>query len=64
MIDGLVKPAAVIASQANKVGAVGGKLRPGSGSEAFMKAAKTTVHLPLSDRTMAFGAAGKCVDGC
>ena len=38
VINELVKPASVIASHANEVGTVGGKVRPGSKTEAFVKA--------------------------
>jgi hypothetical protein len=54
----------VIASHANEVGTVGGKVRPGSKTETFMKAAKVPVHIPLSGKTMEFDAAGKCTAGC
>lgn len=64
VINELVKPAAVIASHANEVGTVGGKLRPGSKTEAFIKAVKAQVHVPLSGRTMEFDANGKCKAGC
>ena len=64
VINELVKPASVIASHANEVATVGGKLRPGSKTEAFIKYAKVPVHLPLSGRTMEFDAAGKCTAGC
>jgi len=64
VINELVKPAAVIASHANEVGTVGGKARPGSKTEAFVKASKVPVHLPLSGKTMEFDAAGKCTAGC
>jgi len=64
VINELVKPAAVIASHANEVGTVGGKVRPGSKTEAFVKASKVPVHLPLSGKTMEFDAAGKCTAGC
>ncbi|MBA3031567.1 MAG: MBL fold metallo-hydrolase [Gammaproteobacteria bacterium] len=64
VINELVKPAAVIASHANEVGTIGGKLRPGSKTEAFMKAVKVPVHIPLSGKTMEFDAAGKCTAGC
>jgi L-ascorbate metabolism protein UlaG (beta-lactamase superfamily) len=36
VINDLVKPASVIPSHANEVGTVGGKVRPGSKTEAFM----------------------------
>jgi L-ascorbate metabolism protein UlaG (beta-lactamase superfamily) len=64
VIDELVKPASVIPSHANEVATVGGKVRPGSKTEAFVKAAKVPVHVPLSGKTMAFDAAGKCTAGC
>lgn len=64
VINDLVKPNAVIASHANEVGTKGGKVVPGSRTEAFMKAAKVPVHVPLSGRTMEFDGNGKCVAGC
>jgi L-ascorbate metabolism protein UlaG (beta-lactamase superfamily) len=64
VINELVKPASVIASHANEVGTVGGKVRPGSKTETFMKAVKVPVHIPLSGKTMEFDAAGKCTAGC
>ena len=64
VINELVRPAEVIASHANEVGTVGGKVRAGSKTEAFMKASKVAVHVPLSGKTMDFDAGGKCVGGC
>ncbi len=64
VINDLVKPNAVIASHANEVGTVGGKVRAGSKTEAFIKASKVPVHVPLSGKTMEFDAAGKCMAGC
>lgn len=64
MINRLVKPASVIASHANEVGTVGGKVRPGSKTEAFLKAVKVPAYVPLSGRVMEFNAAGKCMAGC
>jgi len=64
VINELVKPASVIASHANEVGTVGGKVRAGSKTEAFVKAVKIPVHIPLSGKTMEFDAAGKCTAGC
>jgi len=55
-----VKPASVIPSHANEVGTVDGKVRAGSKTEAFVKAAHMPVLVPLSGRTMEFDAAGKC----
>ena len=64
VVNELVKPASVIASHANEVGTVEGKVRPGSRTEAFVKAAKMPVHIPLSVKTMEFDASGKCTAGC
>ena len=64
VINELVKPASVIASHANEVGTVNGKVRAGSKTEAFVKAAKVPVHIPLSGKTMEFDSAGKCTAGC
>lgn len=64
VINKLVKPASVIASHANEVGTVNGKVRAGSKTETFMKAVHVPVHVPLSGRTMEFDAAGKCTAGC
>jgi len=64
VMNDLVKPASVIASHANEVATMGGKVRPGSRTERFMKAVKVPVHVPLSGRTMEFDAGGKCVAGC
>ncbi|MFO1304488.1 MAG: MBL fold metallo-hydrolase [Burkholderiales bacterium] len=64
VINELVKPAAVIASHANEVGTVNGKVRPGSKTEAFQKAVKVPVHVPLSGKTMEFDANAKCTAGC
>ena len=64
VINELVKPNAVIASHANEVGTVNGKVRSGSKTEAFVKASKVPVHVPLSGKTMEFDANGKCTAGC
>jgi L-ascorbate metabolism protein UlaG (beta-lactamase superfamily) len=64
VINELVKPAAVIASHANEVGTIKGKVRAGSKTEAFIKAVKVPVHVPLSGKTMEFDASGKCTAGC
>jgi len=64
VINDLVQPNSVIASHANEVATKGGKLIPGTKTEAFMKAVKVPVHVPLSGKTMEFGGSGKCVSGC
>jgi L-ascorbate metabolism protein UlaG (beta-lactamase superfamily) len=64
VINDLVKPASVIPSHANEVGTVDGKVRAGSKTEAFMKAVKVPVHIPLSGKSMEFDGAGKCTAGC
>lgn len=64
VMNELVKPNSVIASHANEVGTVDGKVRTGSKTEAFINAVKVPVYIPLSGRVMAFDAAGKCTAGC
>jgi L-ascorbate metabolism protein UlaG (beta-lactamase superfamily) len=64
VINDLVKPTSVIASHANEVATAGGKVRPGSKTETFVKAVKVPVHIPLSGKAMEFDAAGKCTAGC
>ena len=64
VVNELVKPASVIASHANEAGTEGGKVRAGSKTEAFIKAAKMPVHVPLSGKTMEYDAGGKCTAGC
>jgi L-ascorbate metabolism protein UlaG (beta-lactamase superfamily) len=64
VINELVKPASTIASHANEAATAGGKVRPGSKTEAFIKATKVPVHVPLSGRTMQFDAIGRCTEGC
>jgi L-ascorbate metabolism protein UlaG (beta-lactamase superfamily) len=64
VINELVRPAEVIASHANEAGTVDGKVRPGSKTEAFIRAVRVPVHVPLSGRTMQFDAGGRCTAGC
>lgn len=64
VINELVKPASVIPSHANEPATAGGKVKPGTRTEAFIKATRVPVHVPLSGRTMEFDAGGKCVGGC
>ena len=64
VINELVKPKAVIPSHANEMATKGGKVIIGTKTEAFIKATKVPVHLPLSGRTMEFDRSGKCVSGC
>ncbi len=64
VINELVKPNVVIPSHVNEVATKGGKVIPGSKTEAFIKAVKVPIHLPLSGKTMSFDNAGKCVAGC
>ena len=64
VIDELVRPTAVIASHANEAATEGGKVVAGTKTEAFVEATETTVHLPLSGRTMRFDAEGNCTGGC
>jgi len=64
VMNDLVKPVSVIVSHANEVGTVEGKVRPGSKTEAFLKAAKMPAYVPLSGKVMEFDAGGKCAAGC
>lgn len=64
VVNRLVKPKSVIASHANEVATENGKVLPGTKTAQFMKASKMPVHVPLSGKTMAFDAKGKCVAGC
>jgi L-ascorbate metabolism protein UlaG (beta-lactamase superfamily) len=64
VINELVKPAAVIASHANEEATVGGRVKDGSKTAAFIAATGVPVYPSLSGRTMTFSAAGSCVSGC
>lgn len=64
IVNELVRPNAVIASHANEVATIDGKVVPNSKTAAFIKAAKMPVHVPLSGKTMAFDGSGRCVAGC
>lgn len=64
VMNELVKPVSVIASHANEVGTIDGKVRTGSKTEAFIKLARMPVHVPLSGKTMEFDEKGKCTAGC
>src|SRR4051812_7374524 len=64
VINDLVKPASVIPSHANEVGTVQGKVKPGTKTEAFLKAVKVKAYVPLSGKTMEFDGGGHCTAGC
>lgn len=64
VMNDLVQPVSVIASHANEVGTKDGKVIPGSKTDAFRKAVKVPVYVPLSGKTMEFDSGGKCVAGC
>jgi L-ascorbate metabolism protein UlaG (beta-lactamase superfamily) len=64
IVNEMVRPNSVIASHANELATVGGKLSPNSKTAAFTKSAKMPVHVPLSGRTMEFDGSGRCVAGC
>ena len=54
----------LIASHANEIGTIGGKVRAGSKTEAFLKAVKwAQVHVPLSGKTMEFDAGAEVHHG-
>ncbi|NJM32189.1 MAG: MBL fold metallo-hydrolase, partial [Limnobacter sp.] len=64
VVNTLVKPRGVIASHANEAATENGKVRKGTRTAQFIKAAKISVYVPLSGNAMAFDARGKCVSGC
>lgn len=64
VINELVRPASVILTHANEPVTEGGKLRTASRTAAFIKQLKPPAHLAISERTMEFDGAGKCVVGC
>ena len=55
---------AVIVTHVNEQATDGGKVRPSTRTDAFIKAVKAPVHLPLSGRTMEFDGTARCVAGC
>ena len=65
-VNELIKPKSVIPTHANEVSTEGGKVKPGSKAEKFMKLVSKSipVYLPLSGRTMEFDGDAKCVFGC
>lgn len=64
VMNELVKPNEVIASHANEGATQGGRVRAGSKTDAFIRAAHMPVHVPLSGKTMEFDPNGKCQAGC
>jgi len=64
VVNELVEPKAVIASHANEVVTLNGKVIAGTKTEQFMKASKVPVYVPLSGKTMSFDGKGKCAAGC
>lgn len=64
VINELVQPAAVIPSHANEEATRDGKVLPGTRTNAFMRASKVPVHVPLSGVTLSFDRSGRCVAGC
>lgn len=64
VINDLVQPVAVIASHANEAATKGGKVLPGTRTEAFVKQTRAPVHVPLSGVTLSFDSGGRCVANC
>lgn len=64
VIDQLIMPSSVIASHANEAATIGGEVQPGTKTAAFIEATQADVYVPLSGRTLSFGADGQCVEGC
>jgi len=65
VVNILLRPASVIPSHSSEWATEGGKLRPGSRTEDFVKRVKPIkVYLPLSGRTREFDGQGRCTKGC
>jgi L-ascorbate metabolism protein UlaG (beta-lactamase superfamily) len=64
VVNSLVRPTEAIPSHSNDVGTKGGQVVPGGRTDAFIKAAKVPVRVPLSGRTMQFDGTGRCTGGC
>jgi L-ascorbate metabolism protein UlaG (beta-lactamase superfamily) len=64
VMNELVQPSSIVITHVNEQATDGGKVRPGTRTEAFIKAAKAPVHVPLSGRTMEFDGSARCVAGC
>ncbi|WP_165857266.1 MBL fold metallo-hydrolase [Marinobacter sp. JSM 1782161] len=64
VVNELVEPASVIPSHANEPATKDGKVQAGTRTAAFIEAVDVPAHVPLSGRTMAFDASGRCAEGC
>jgi len=64
VVNELVKANAAIASHANEAATKNGKVISGTRTEAFIKATRVPVYVPLSGHTMEFNRDAKCVSGC
>ena len=64
VMNELVQPNSIIITHVNEQATDGGKVRPSTRTDAFIKAVKAPVHVPLSGRTMEFDATARCVAGC
>ncbi len=60
----LVRPASVIITHPNEPVTENGKMRPISRTAKLIERIKAPAHLALSERTMEFDGAGKCLSGC
>jgi L-ascorbate metabolism protein UlaG (beta-lactamase superfamily) len=64
-VNEMIKPNAVIVSHVNEGATVGGKVKPGSRTAAFLTLVKgRPVYLALSGKTMEFDGDAKCLAGC
>ena len=64
-VNDLIQPNAVIPSHVNEAATTGGKVNPGTKTKQFIDLVKgTSVHVPLSGKTMEFNADAKCTAGC
>ena len=64
-VNDLIQPNAVIPSHVNEAATTGGKVNPGTKTKQFIDLVKgTSVHVPLSGKTMEFNGDAKCTAGC
>ena len=64
VVNDLIKPAAVIPSHANEPATKGGEVVAGTRTATFLAAVDVPAYVPISGRTMEFGADGLCAAGC
>ena len=64
VVNELIEPKSIRASQANQPSTSGGKSIEGTRLAQFKKMSEADVYVPLSGRTMSFNGKGECTNGC